>query len=124
MVDSISQVLSEIINGDALGMGAAARLVPSYRGGSDHARPSTIWRWIVTGLTTPTGAVIRLESARVGNRWLTSRKAMERFFIALTESATPPTDPTPTPPIPTQRSVSARRKRSEAAARKLESMGA
>jgi hypothetical protein len=123
MADSVSRVLSEIIQGDALGMGAAARLIPKFRGGEGHARPSTIWRWIVSGSKTPTGSIVRLESARIGNRWLTSRKALERFFTTLTE-ASAPTSTDPTPPVSSPRSLSAKRKRSEAAARKLEAMGA
>ena len=73
MADSVP-VISEIINGDALGMSAAARCVPPHRG-SHRASPSTPWRWIRQGVRTPDGRIVRLEAARIGSRWLTSRAA-------------------------------------------------
>jgi hypothetical protein len=118
MADSVPQVLSEIIAGDALGMGAAARMLPAHRG-EGTARPSTIWRWIVQGVRTPDGSTVKLEASRVGGRWLTSRAALARFSAALTP-VSPGTATTPH----RSRTPLARRKAAEAAANELARRGA
>jgi len=118
MPDSVPQVLTEIIAGDALGMGAAARLLPAHRG-EGTARPSTIWRWVVQGARTPDGRIVRLEASRVGGRWLTSKAALARFAAALTPATS---DTTPAPVR--SRAPSARHKASEAAAASLARRGA
>jgi hypothetical protein len=107
------QVILEIINGDALGIGAAARLIPANRGGGP-ACPSTIWRWITSGSATTEGQTVKLEAARVGGRWLTSKAALARFFVALTPDAT---DETPTQTK--TRTASQARRSHEAAKRRL-----
>src|SRR5262245_33839415 len=113
MTDSTPNVLAEIIAGDALGLSAAARLLPAHRG-DGRACPSTLWRWIRTGTRTPDGRVVRLEAARIGTRWLTSRAALARYMAALTPAA--PDAPTPDPtPTATQR-----RRAHEAALNKLD----
>jgi hypothetical protein len=118
MADPVSPVLTEIIAGDALGLGAAAKLLPAHRG-AGRASPSTLWRWIVSGAKASDGAVVKLEAARVGGRWLTSREALARFAARLT-----PASPDTSSPAPKPRAPAARHKSSEAAAKKLEAMGA
>jgi len=106
------QVIKEIIGGDALGLGAAARKVPAYRG-DGQANPSTIWRWIVAGAKARDGTILRLESARIGGRWMTSAAAAARFFAGLTPLPGPLSAPEPI------RGTNDRRQRVAAARKKL-----
>lgn len=118
MSDTVSQVLDEIVAGDALGVGAAARLLPAHRG-TGRVNPATVWRWMRTGTRTADGRVIYLEAARVGQRWLTSASALKRFISALTPApagSQPPAEPARTP--------ASGRKASELAAKKLKALGA
>ena len=65
----------------------AARLVPPGRGG----RPthlSTLLRWINPGVRG-----VRLEAARLGGRWVTSREALQRFADRLTAAQAGPPSP-------------------------------
>lgn len=115
MIDSPSQVIQEILSGDALGMSAAARKVPPHReSGRGRSHPSTVWRWILTGAKGP-GGVVRLEAARVGGRWLTSAAALARFFAALTPAIDPPPVSTRARTRERERSVAAARRRLEKA---------
>ena len=116
-----SLVLNEIIAGDALGMGAAARLLPAHRG-EGRACPSTIWRWAVRGYRTPDGRVVRLEAARFAGRWLTSRAALARFGAAITSAALPPDSSTSSASAP--RTQTQRNKATQAAIAKLKAAGA
>lgn len=111
-------VITEILAGEGIGMGAAARLLPSFRG-EGRACPSTIWRWISKGHRLPCGEVFHLEAARVAGRWLTSRAAIARFMTVLTDAALP--DP-PSPPRVKQ-SEAARLARARAAGERLKAMG-
>jgi hypothetical protein len=45
---------------------------------------STVFRWIVKGVRG-----IRLEAARLGGQWFTSREALQRFAERLTAQALP-----------------------------------
>lgn len=103
MADPTPSVLSEIIAGDALGLSAAARLLPAHRG-EGHASGSTVWRWINTGTLTSDGRIVKLEAARLGTRWLTSKAALQRYMTALT----PPSD-TPARPPPSRTAAEQRR---------------
>ncbi len=114
MIDN-PPVLNEIIGGDALGLGAAARLLPAHRG-EGRASPSTVWRWITTGTRTADGRTVRLEASRVGGRWLTSRGAMTRYMTALTSPASTDNDSKQE----RTRSDSQRQRASIAAANKLD----
>jgi hypothetical protein len=114
--ESIPQVLNEIQSGEGLSLSAAGRLFPAHRGPGSVA-PSTIFRWVKTGSKTTDGRLIKLEAVRLGNRWLTSRSALNRFVGALTAAV----DPAPQPP---PRSATARNRASTAAGRKLKEMGA
>src|SRR5262245_13275728 len=92
---AMPQVISEIVGGDGLGLGAASRIVPAFRG-EGRSCPSTLSRWIRNGLLTPDGRVVKLEAARIGGRWLTSRAALARFATALTPPAGSDTSPVST----------------------------
>jgi len=93
----------------------AARLIPPARSGR-RTHISTIVRWITTGAAAPDSQRVRLEAVRLGDRWFTSREALQRFADRLTpqiHNPSPPTSSTPT----------SRRRASERAARELEQLG-
>lgn len=115
-----ARVIDEVVAGEGLGLTAAAKLVPPYRGSASNADPTTIWRWMRDGYKMPDGTVIKLESAKLANRWLTSRPALARFIQRTTEATLVAADPAPIPP----RSESRRAKRAAAASAQLEKMGA
>jgi hypothetical protein len=93
----------------------ACRLVPPARRGK-RTHLSTLLRWILTGAKSPTGELVKLEALRLGNRWVTTRGALQRFAEALT----PHTDgQAPIPP----RTPTARRRASERAGKELEALG-
>jgi len=56
----------------------AAKSLPSFHGKHIHA--STIWRWARRG-----SHGIKLETRRIGSRFVTSAEALERFSKALAE---------------------------------------
>jgi hypothetical protein len=89
------QVLTEIVAGDALGLSAAARVFPGHRG-AGRTSATTVWRWIRTGSRTSDGRVVKLEAARLGTRWLTSKAALTRYMTALTPVTLASPSPTPT----------------------------
>jgi hypothetical protein len=102
-----------ILNETILTIHDAARLLPSNRAGKP-VNFSTVLRWILRGVKNPIGQLVRLEGARIGGRWLTSKQALERFALALTPQ-TDDADPIRTP--------SAREKASDVAKKRLEKMG-
>jgi hypothetical protein len=51
--------------------------------GSKTPDPKTIVAWIVTGIQTSDGGRVFLDGRKCVGRWLTSREALQRFFIAL-----------------------------------------
>jgi hypothetical protein len=94
-----SQVIDEVLAGDALSLAEAARLVPAYRAGKPtHA--ATVWRWAAKGIRLRDGQLVRLETCRIGGRQMTSRGALSRFISAQTPSTD--TDPRRMPAPPTQ----------------------
>jgi hypothetical protein len=93
-------------------LAAAAAFVPPARGGR-KTHLSTLLRWVLTGTRGPAGERIRLEAVRLGNRWMTSREAIQRFSDRLT----PQLD---TPPPPTPRTPARRRRDAERAGEKLD----
>ncbi len=118
---SQSQIIQEIVNGLALSMSAAGKIVPALRGESS-TRPETIWRWCRHGHKLRDGTTIKLECARLAGRWLTSKPALARFLERVTAASSPEsTDPTSLAPTPHS---AASGKRCEAAVRKLTSLGA
>jgi hypothetical protein len=121
MPDNISgpapQVVTEILNGDALTLAAGARTLPPHRG--ESVAPSTLWRWHRKGVKTPDGRRVHLEMARVGGKWVTSRAALARFI-----SASTPGIPTDNAPPPRSRTAKRRQSDAERAGRALEQIGA
>jgi len=71
---------------------AARRFPPGRR--DRPVSPSTIWRWIATGVKLPDGRRVKLGGVRLSGRWLTSIEAIERFIIAQTPA---PADDTASP---------------------------
>src|SRR5208282_374235 len=89
----------------------AARAIPPARGGKKTSI-STILRWITCGTKAPSGLLVRLEGCRIGERWMTSFEAIQRFA----ERLTPKFDEAPAPP----RTVAKRKQASDRAAKDLE----
>jgi hypothetical protein len=87
----------------------AAELLPPGRRGR-HTHPSTVLRWILGGVRTPTGRV-HLEGIRLGGRWLTSKEALQRFA----ERQTPDISTS----VPATRTPTERRRAREQAAKIL-----
>lgn len=114
-MNEANPVLAEILNGDVLSLPAAAKQLPSPRG-AGRANPSTVWRWITTG-SRAGGRTVKLEAARLGSSWFTSRAAIARFMESLTPGAT-------TPAAPRAPTKAARRRAGEAAAKRLQAAGA
>jgi hypothetical protein len=93
----------------------AARLLPPGRRG----RPVTLsclLRWVLDGVKTPSGELVRLEALRLGGRWVTSREALQRFAEALTPRLAGDRPRTPRTPTTRQRAA-------ESAARELDRLG-
>jgi hypothetical protein len=98
-----------------LSLSQAARLLPPGRRG----RPVTLsclLRWVLDGIDAPSGGRVRLEAARLGGRWVTSREALQRFA----ERLTPPFDGAP---APAPRSPVTRRRAAERAGEELGRLG-
>jgi hypothetical protein len=59
----------------------AAVELPGSRPGI-RCHPATLTRWILKGVRTPDGRVVKLEALRIGHKWVTSREALRRFVEA------------------------------------------
>jgi hypothetical protein len=93
----------------------AAKIVPPARSGK-RTHLSTLLRWILVGAKAPDGSRVKLEAARLGGRWMTSREALQRFSDRLT--------PRPNEPdVPAPRTPGTRRRASERAGKELDSLG-
>lgn len=103
----VPRVLEEVLAGDSLGLVGAARVL--------NRDPSTVFRYGTKGARAR-GAVVRLEMARVGASWRTSRAALARFVAALTATADPAPEQTP-------RSPAERARAAEAAGEELKKLG-
>lgn len=80
----------DAMNDDVMPLSAAARLLPSTRGG--RVNPSTLWRWSTKGIRGH-----RLETVKVGGAAMTSKAALNRFFAKLSgEDITAADTPTAT----------------------------
>ncbi len=77
---------------------------------------STAWRWLLKGIRSPDGSIIRLEAVRLGGRWITSREAAKRFSDRLTQRISGE-------PIPLPRSALIRENIARRAGKKLQAMG-
>jgi hypothetical protein len=98
-----------------LSLPQAARRFPPYRR-DRPVNPSTIWRWIASGVRVPGGGRVRLGAVRLSGRWLTSIEAIERFVAA----QTPHPDDAASPP---PRTECQRRRAAERAGAELERRG-
>lgn len=117
MTEVTAAVIHEIVNGQGVPLSEVAELRPSPRSRNGRSHTTTPLRWVRCGVKRPDGTVVRLEAARVGTRWLTSRAAIVRFINALTPTGRPsPTSPT--------LSAAVDPRRVKAAAAKLEAAGA
>ena len=110
-----STVAAEVAAGDVLTCPQLARRCPSTRQ-SRPLHPSTVLRWMLSGVRTAAGLTVRLEAVRLGGRWVTSAAAYQRFVEAQTPSLK--ANPMPRTPTPTQAA-----KRAERAAKALEQVG-
>ena len=72
---------------------------------------------ILDGVTAPSGEKVRLEGVRLGNRWITSKEALQRFA----EQLTPAIGDTPTPAVP--RTPTQRQRAAERAGEALDRIG-
>lgn len=96
-----------------------ARLLPPGRQGRPVS-PVTIYRWTKNGVRRPDGTTVKLESVRVGGRWLTSVEALARFSERL---SLPPDSDNPAAFSPNHRTPTQRQRASERAATELEHKG-
>jgi hypothetical protein len=90
----------------------AAQTFPSNRAGK-KMNFSTILRWGLNGVLAIDGRRVKLEMARVGGRWLTSKEALQRFSAALA----------PTNEGDEIRTPTSRKRESAAAKKKLQELG-
>jgi uncharacterized protein DUF1580 len=101
------ETMIDILNESVLPLRDAADLIPRLRRGK-RVHFSTLWRWATGG-----SRGVKLETVRVGSTLCTSREAVARFVEALSRP----------PGAPVVRSVAARRRGNEAAARELDAAG-
>jgi hypothetical protein len=66
-------------------LGRPPEYLPERRGGKRPHR-TTLYRWATAGVRANDGAVVQLETIRVGGTLCTSAEALQRFFERLTES--------------------------------------
>jgi hypothetical protein len=106
----------DITTEDTLTLIDASKILPRGRNG---ARPqlSTLLRWVIDGVRSLDGRLVRLEAVRRGRKWITSRQALKRFVAALTPA---PSDSSASPPYRTPKQ---RERASERAARELDKAG-
>src|SRR4051812_40605845 len=67
-------------------------------GESRPVHTGTVIRWITRGVRVR-GQIVKLEALRLGGRWVTSTKALDRFMAKLTAATS--AEPTP-PPLEAQ----------------------
>jgi hypothetical protein len=91
------------------------QFVPPGRDGK-KTHLSTLLRWILKGVRTATGQLVKLEALRLGGRWICTRESLQRFAEALTPHLDG--DPLSTPRTPGKRQRAA-----EAAGKQLEKVG-
>jgi hypothetical protein len=78
--------------------------------------PSTVVRWVVKGLVSIDGSVVRLPASRVGSRWYVEESELDKFFRRMAA-------PTDTQLVPNPRTQSRRQSDSQAAVAELEARG-
>jgi hypothetical protein len=112
-VPNDSPILSEVAAGLGLSLTQAARRLPSARAGRP-VHSSCVWRWITSGVSLPSGEIVRLEAARLAGRYITSIPALERFIARQTRSLEP---------APRLRTAGQRQRASERVEKELEKIG-
>jgi len=65
-----------------------AKLIPGRDG--DSISPTTVTRWISTGVVAPTGERVRLAAVRVGSRLFVRECDLNVFVAAMTGTAPQP----------------------------------
>jgi hypothetical protein len=94
---SHANILHEIVSGEGLNLAQAAAIIPHHRGDRGQADRSCIHRWAKSGARSQSGEIIRLETALVGGRILTTKAALLRFLERLNDAPdavdTPPSRP-------------------------------
>jgi hypothetical protein len=105
-------MFEEIANGQGLSFSQAARVVPGR--GKSGCHPSCIWRWATDGIRLRDGSRLKLESVRLGGRYVTSRGAIKRFLSACNDAET----------VNTSEATETKQTRAAKASAKLEAMGA
>ncbi|OAI40492.1 hypothetical protein AYO40_00735 [Planctomycetaceae bacterium SCGC AG-212-D15] len=76
-------VIAEIADGQGMSLKDIAKLLPSSRAGKP-AHFSSILRWVVNGVKVPGVGRVKLEAARLGGKWVTTKAALMRFMAAQT----------------------------------------
>lgn len=105
-----------LLNETPLRLREAAKRIPAVRG-SGRCHVSTLLRWILKGVKTPSGDIVRLEGEKVGGAWITSRESIDRFIQRVTPNLVGEQ------PADLPRSPAARRRSDERAARRLTAAG-
>jgi hypothetical protein len=103
---SVARILDE----DKLSLEEARPLLGTGGKPCDFA---TIYRAVTAGHLLPNGERLKLEAARIGGKWVTSRLAIERYVIAMTAGWTD--DESGSPTVATKREKSRRLADAEAA---------
>lgn len=79
--DRVECVTDEVLRDGGLSMAQAAALLPPGPKGAVAA--STVYKWIRDGARAGDGSMVKLEAARIGASWRTSRAALRRFIDRL-----------------------------------------
>jgi hypothetical protein len=112
------QLRCEVAAGEGEKLSVLARRVPSYRSGKP-ASLSRLLRWVLDGVRGPDGQRVYMEALRTPSGWISTPRAISRFFEALTPTTTEPNAaPAPKPRTERQRLLAAER-----AGKQLEKLG-
>ena len=77
-------VIGRLMEEGPIGMGAAAKLVGTFREGKPTSS-ITVSRWANKGVRLADGRIVKLEAFRLNTRLCTSRAALLRFIRAQNE---------------------------------------
>lgn len=91
------RITSSLLTETLISFGQAAKRFPPCRQGKPVS-PATPFRWAKYGINRPDGTRVKLESIRVGGRWLTSVEALARFCDRLSSSDESTSGPSPSTP--------------------------
>jgi hypothetical protein len=103
----------DLFNETTISLLQGARLLPVGRRGSPVSFQCVL-RWVLDGAKGPDGQRVRLEAAKLGARWVTSKEAIQRFCDRLT--------PLPAGAV-TARTPRQRQRQADADERELERLG-